>query len=219
MTLFRERARAVRPDVDWQTVEPAVAHVCRRLDGIPLALELAAARTRSLSVDEIAGHLDDRFRLLTGGARDLPVRQQTLRAAVDWTYEALPAGEARLFDRLSVFAGTFPLEAAEQVCADGDLESGEVLVLLAGLVDRSLVLAEPIGPRTRYRLLETLRQYGAERLAASGDGPAVRDRHLAWAMESAARADRRLLRAAQAARSRRAPSRSWSWPTTTSGPP
>ena len=192
MALFRERARAVRPDVDWQTVEPAVAHVCRRLDGIPLALELAAARTRSLSVDEIAGHLDDRFRLLTGGARDLPVRQQTLRAAVDWTYEALPAGEARLFDRLSVFAGTFPLEAAEQVCADGDLESGEVLVLLAGLVDRSLVLAEPLGPRTRYRLLETLRQYGAERLAASGDGPAVRDRHLAWAMESAARADRRL---------------------------
>ncbi|MEO6121165.1 MAG: BTAD domain-containing putative transcriptional regulator, partial [Acidimicrobiales bacterium] len=193
VTLFGDRARSARPDLDWNHPPPAVAQVCRRLDGIPLALELAAARTRALSVEEIAHRLDDRFRLLAGGDRSLPARHRTLRAVVDWTYDALPPGEARLFDRLSVFAGGFPAEAAEQVCGAGELDPGEVLVLLAALVDRSLVVAESTeGTRTRYRLLETLQQYGAERLAGSPEGPALRDRHLAWAMELAGEADAQL---------------------------
>jgi len=189
--LFADRARAARPDRELDRA--AVEQVCRRLDGIPLAIELAAARTRALSVADIARHLDDRFRLLTGGGRDLPARHQTLRAAVDWTYEALPREEAALFDRLSVFAGGFPAEAAEQVCAGGEVEGASVMVLVASLVDRSLVLAD-VAPAVlaRFRLLETLREYGAERLSASGEGPAVRDRHLAWAMELAAQAHRRL---------------------------
>ncbi|MGH9181439.1 MAG: ATP-binding protein, partial [Acidimicrobiales bacterium] len=195
--LFRERARAARPDLDWDGPSPAVAQICRRLDGIPLAVELAAARTRAMSVDEIAAHLaahlDSRFALLTGGDRTLPARQQTLQAAVEWTYQALPPVEARLFDRLSVFAGGFSLRAAEQVCAGGYLEPAGTLGLVAALVDRSLVLMEPAAAGgTRYRLLETLRQFGRARLGQSNEGPAVADRHLAWAMDLATQADRRL---------------------------
>jgi len=195
--LFCQRARAARPDLDCDEGSPAVAQVCRRLDGIPLALELAAARTRALPVADIAAHLDDRFHLLTGGGRDRPARHQTLRAAVDWTYQGLPAAEARLFEALSVFAGPFSLDAARQV-AGADDGPGGVLAGLIGLVDRSLVQADLAGGKGRYRLLETLRHYGAERLEASGRGPAVRDRHLAWAMALAAAADAHLGGARQA---------------------
>jgi tetratricopeptide (TPR) repeat protein len=174
-----------------------VAQVCRRLDGIPLAIELAAARVRVLSVEQIAARLDDRFRLLGAPHRGALPHQQTLRAAMDWSYDLLSEAERLLLGRLSVFAGGFTLEAAEEICADersadappGDrcqgLEVMEILDLLTGLVNKSLVLAEEeVMPR--YRLLETIRQYGAEKLAggseasASGEGARLRARHREW---------------------------------------
>jgi predicted ATPase/DNA-binding SARP family transcriptional activator len=198
--LFTERARAVRPDFTVSDDAPALDHLCRRLDNIPLAIELAAARTSALSVQEIAARLDDRFRLLSGGARTAVPRQQTLRAMVDWTYDALSDDERRVFDRLAVFGSSFDLEAAEEVVADsvgagdtaGDgVEAGDVVEALTGLVNKSLVLVErPTGDdRTRYRLLETMRHYARERLAESGRATAVRSRHLARAVAIAARAE------------------------------
>ena len=157
-----------------------MAEVCRRLDGIPLALELAAARVRVLSVEQLAARLDDRFRLLTGGGRTALPRHQTLQATVDWSHDLLSEPERALFRRLAVFAGGFPLEGAEAVCAGGAVESAEVLDLVTALVDKSLVVAEPRGPERRYRLLETLRQYAAERLLQAGEDAALRDRHLDW---------------------------------------
>jgi tetratricopeptide (TPR) repeat protein len=146
-----------------------VAELCRRLDGIPLALELAAAWTRLLSVEQLALRLDDRFRLLTGGSRTALPRQQTLRAAFDWSYELLGERERQLFGRLAVFAGGFTPEAAEAVCAGDGIERADVLALLARLVDTSLVQTDerPDGD-TRYRLLETVRQYARERLHLEG---------------------------------------------------
>jgi predicted ATPase/transcriptional regulator with XRE-family HTH domain len=163
----------------------AVAQVCARLDGMPLAIELAAARVGSLPVESIAARLDDRFRLLTAGSRTALPRQQTLRAALDWSYDLLGEGEQRLLDRLSVFAGGCTLEAAEAVCAGPGVEAWEVLDLLGSLVNKSLVLLEDGGTEEeqgRYRLLETVRQYGWERLAADGETADVRDRHLAWCL-------------------------------------
>jgi predicted ATPase/DNA-binding SARP family transcriptional activator/Tfp pilus assembly protein PilF len=186
MALFTERAQGVRPDfVVTETTAPALAQLCRRLDNIPLAIELAAARTSALSVEEIAERLDDRFRLLSGGARTAVPRQQTLRAMVDWTYDALSDAERRVFDRLAVFGSSFDLEAAEQVVGDN-----EVLDVLTGLVNKSLVVAERpgAGGRTRYRLLETMRLYARERLAESGDASEVRTRHLARAVAIATEA-------------------------------
>src|SRR5262249_41289423 len=137
----------------------AVAQICQRLDGIPLALELAAARVKLLTVDQIAERLDDRFRLLTGGSRTALPRHQTLRAAIDWSYDLLAEPERTLLRRLSVFAGGWTLEAAEAVCADENLAADAVLELLAHLVDKSLVLVEESGEgEVRYRLLETMRQ-------------------------------------------------------------
>lgn len=169
----------------------AVAEVCRRLDGIPLALEFAAALVRGLPVEEVAARLDDRFRLLTGGRRTALGRQQTLRALVDWSYDLLAPPEQRLFARLSVFAGAFTLEAAEAVCGESDAEEGTisgVLALLLRLVDTSFVLVDDGSGRApgpdgvaRYRLLETLREYGRERLVADpAAATSLRDRHLGY---------------------------------------
>jgi predicted ATPase/Tfp pilus assembly protein PilF len=202
MALFTERAQAVRADFTvCDEAAPALAQLCRRLDNIPLAIELAAARTSALSVEEIAARLDDRFRLLSGGARTAVPRQQTLRAMVDWTYDALSDVERRVFDRLAVFGSAFDLEAAELVVAGDGVGPGDVVEILAGLVDKSLVLAErpASAPTTRYRLLETIRHYARERLAESGQAAAVRSRHLARAVDLAQTAERDMGGADQAA--------------------
>ena len=187
IALFTERAQAVRADFAvTESSAPALAHLCRRLDNIPFAIELAAARTAALSVEEIAERLDDRFRLLSGGARTAVPRQQTLRAMVDWTYDALSERERRVFDRLAVFGSSFDLEAAEQVVGTAD-----VLDTLTGLVNKSLVVVERsgAGSRSRYRLLETMRFYARERLAESGAASEVRTRHLARAVAIATEAE------------------------------
>jgi predicted ATPase/class 3 adenylate cyclase len=159
---------------------PAVAEVCHRLDGIPLALELAAARVKALPVEQIARRLDDRFRLLTGGSRTLLPRQQTLQAAIDWSYDLLSEGERVLLRRLSVFAGGLTLGAAEVVCSGEGVEEWEVLDLVSQLVDRSLLVAEEAGGEGRYRLLETIREYGAEKLEGAAEGERLRERHRDW---------------------------------------
>jgi predicted ATPase len=164
--LFTERAAMHRQGFALDAANAAVvAAVCVRLDGIPLALELAAARLGSLSVAEISSRLDQRFRLLTGGSRTALPRHQTLRALIDWSYDLLNPAEQILLDRLSVFAGGWTLEAAETVTSRGGTGEGQVLDHLAALVGKSLVLAEEIRGSTRYRLLETIRHYAAERLA------------------------------------------------------
>lgn len=157
----------------------ALASVCQRLDGIPLAIELAAARLRSLSVEEINAKLDQRFRLLTGGSRTALPRQQTLRSLIDWSYDLLNEAEKALLCRLAVFAGGWTLESAEHVCAGGVVLEGDVLDLLTSLCDKNLVLAEHEGGETRYRMLETVRQYCRDRLLESGEGGELRNRHLA----------------------------------------
>ena len=177
MHLFIERARAVQPRfVPTHQNAEQVAAICQRLDGIPLALELAAARMRALAVAEIAARLSDRFRLLTGGAETVLPRQQTLRACIDWSYELLSGTERALLSRLSVFAGGFTLAAAEAVGAGREIEHAHVFDLLAQLVDKSLV--EIDAGTGRYRLLETVRQYAQERLNEAGDGEEVRARHV-----------------------------------------
>jgi non-specific serine/threonine protein kinase len=184
--LFCQRVRAARSDFDLdETNAKAVSQICVRLDGLPLAVELAAARCREMSPQEVAERLDDRFRLLTGGSRLALPRQRTLEATVAWSYELLSPSEQRIFERLSVFAGSCSLEAAERVCADDEIEA-PVVDLMANLVDRSLVAAEPsFDGRMRYRLLETLRQFGRDRLLARGDLGLTRDRHLAWMVDHA----------------------------------
>jgi predicted ATPase/class 3 adenylate cyclase len=169
VALFLERARAQGASLpaDEQTA-PLVVSICRRLDGLPLAIELAAARLRSLSLADLAGRLDQRFRLLTGGSRTAPGRQQTLRATVEWSYSLLNAAERSLLGRLAVFAESFDLGAAEAVCGFGDIDQFDVVGLLGSLVDKSLVVADPAGPALRYRLLETIRQFAAENLAQAG---------------------------------------------------
>ena len=163
--LFVERTAAVRPDFTLtEQNASAVAEVCYRLDGIPLAIELAAARTKVLSVQEISARLGDSFRVLTAGSRTATSRQRTLHATMDWSHELLCQKERVLFRRLSVFAGGFTLEAAESICAGEALQRDEVLELLSQLVDKSLVVAQERGKAARYRLLETIRQYGWERL-------------------------------------------------------
>ncbi len=185
--LFVDRARAAQPSfrVDVRNA-PAVAQICHRLDGIPLALELAAARTRALSVEAIAARLNDRFRLLVTGDRTVLPRQRTLRALIDWSYDLLPAPERALFERLAVFAGGFTLDAAEAVAAFGDVAQADVLDLLAHLVEKSLVQMEAGG--ARYRMLETVREYAREKLGATGDAAPARDRHLLYFVDFAERA-------------------------------
>ena len=174
VTLFADRARAhgVALAVDEQT-GPLVVSVCRRLDGMPLAIELAAARLRSLSLSSLGDRLDQRFRLLTGGSRTALERQQTLRATVDWSYSLLTGAEQVLLARLSVFAGSFDLDAAEAVCGFPGIDMLDVAGLLGSLVDKSLVVAEPAGGTLCYRLLETIRLFAAERLVEAGGDEAA----------------------------------------------
>ena len=188
--LFIERAQAVQPSFAVTTANaPAMAQVCFHLDGIPLAIELAAARVRSLSAEEINRRLDQRFRLLTGGARNVLPRQQTLRALIDWSYDLLTGAEKALLCRLSVFVGGWTLSAAEAVCAGEPVKDWEVLDLLTALVDKSLVAAERWGNGTRYRLLETVRQYGGDRLRESGESEAVSGRVAAYFLALAEEAE------------------------------
>jgi predicted ATPase/class 3 adenylate cyclase/DNA-binding CsgD family transcriptional regulator len=176
--LFTDRARHARPDFAvTDDNAPVLAEICRRLDGVPLAIELAAARVRALSLAEILESLHDRFRLLTGGARTAVRRQQTLRASVDWSHALLTEPERVLFRRLAVFMGGFDLKAAQAVTGGGDVQRYQVLDQLTLLVDKSLVVADDSGSRTRYRLLETVRQYALEKLGESGEADAVRGRH------------------------------------------
>lgn len=176
--LFADRARRARSEFNITDDDlPAVKEICRRLDGMPLAIELAAARVRALSLDEIVESLHDRFRLLTGGRRTAVRRQQTLRASVDWSHALLTEPERVLFRRLAPFMGGFDLAAARAVAGDTEVERYQVLDQLTLLVDKSLVLADDTGGGMRYRLLETVRQYALEKLGESGEADAVRARH------------------------------------------
>jgi predicted ATPase len=193
--LFVDRAVATAPGftVTGENA-PAVAEVCQRLDGLPLALELAAARVKALTAEQIADRLDDRFRLLTGGSRTVLPRQQTLRAAMDWSYDLLSEQERAVLQRLSVFAGGWTLEAAEDVCAGDLVEKEQVIDLLTQLVDKSLVTAETHGRNAWYRMLETVRQYGRIRLEEAGETARIRSRHLDWYLALAEQARPNFLR-------------------------
>jgi non-specific serine/threonine protein kinase len=179
--LFIECAAAVLPSFTLTQENAAVVlQICRRLDGIPLATELAAARVNVLSVEQIAARLDDAYRLLTGGRRTALPRQQTLRATMDWSYSLLSEQERNLFRRLSIFVGSFPLETAEAICSDEGIREGEILEVLAHLVDKSLVVVEEREGEKRYRLLETIRQYSQERLWEAGEVARLQERHWTW---------------------------------------
>ena len=176
--LFVDRARRARSDFTMTDDDVHTAReICCRIDGMPLAIELAAARVRALSLDEIVGSLNDRFRLLTGGGRTAVRRQQTLRASVDWSHALLTEPERVLFRRLAPFMGGFDLAAARAVAGSTEVERYQVLDQLTLLVDKSLVVADDTGGRMRYRLLETVRQYALEKLGESGDADTVRTRH------------------------------------------
>jgi predicted ATPase/class 3 adenylate cyclase len=220
--LFLDRAASSSPSfaaTDHNV--PVIARLCRQLDGIPLAIELAATRVKSLPVEQIAERLADRFRLLTGGSRTALPRQQTLRALIDWSYELLSEPERELFHRLTVFVGGFTLEAAETVCCTDEVAGSgqsavgktlqadsllpttyyllpDVLDLLTALVDKSLLVSEEQGGRARYRMLETLRQYGREKLAQCGREPDLQARHLAYFLGVAEEAERKLRGSEQA---------------------
>ncbi len=176
--LFTDRARLVSPDFAVTDDNAAtVAEICQRLDGMPLAIELAAARVRALSLSDILTGLQDRFRMLTGGVRTSVRRQQTLRASVDWSHALLTEVDRVLFRRLAVFQGGFDLDAAQAVVTDQHLQRHQVFDEVALLVDKSLVVCENTSGPTRYRLLETVRQYALEKLGESGEADAVRARH------------------------------------------
>jgi predicted ATPase/DNA-binding CsgD family transcriptional regulator len=184
--LFVERAKAVASTFELTEQNAhAVTRLCQRLDGMPLAIELAAARMRVLSVERIASRLDESFGLLRSGSRIALPRQRTLRATIDWSHDLLGQKEQILFRRLSVFAGGFTLDAAEAVCAGGDLQRDEALDLLTHLVDKSLVLIEEHSGEPRFQLLQTVRQYGREKLEESGERAAMRRNHAAFFLELA----------------------------------
>jgi non-specific serine/threonine protein kinase len=200
VSLFVDRARLVMPD--YQATEhnaAAIARICQRLDGIPLAIEMAAARVNVLSAASLAERLEDSFRVLTGGSRTAMPRQQTLRAMIDWSYDLLTESERRLLQRLSVFAGGCTLEAVEVICADTTeaapepavpkIGDSEILDLLSSVVSKSMVNAERKPGDTRYRLLETVRQYAREKLHAAGEGDSVRSRHLRYFVQLAQEAE------------------------------
>ncbi len=191
--LFVERAAAVLPAFTVTNANAsALASVCHRLDGIPLAIELAAARVRVLSLEQIADRLDDRFRLLTGGSRSALPRQQTLRALIDWSFELLTLSEQTLLARLAVFAGGLTLDAAEAVTVGNGIEDWEALDLLTGLVDKSLVLAQAQGESARYHLQETVRQYARELPLFLDDAARIRRRHGHYFVTLAEEADPQL---------------------------
>ena len=197
--LFIDRAALIQPRFAVTNMNAAaIAQICHRLDGIPLAIELAAARVKALSAEQICGRLDDRFHLLTGGVRTALPRQQTLRALVDWSHDLLSEKEKTLWRRLSVFAGGWTLEAAEFVTAGNGLERHEVLDLLSHLVEKSLVNTKPEAAGTvRYSLLETIRQYGRQKLAETEEGGWLRTHHLEYFMQLAERAEPQLFVASQ----------------------
>ncbi|WP_327174701.1 regulator [Streptomyces sp. NBC_01335] len=181
LELFAARAQALRPGFALTgAARETVRELCRRLDGIPLALELAAGRMRALAPEQILQRLDDRFRLLTGGSRSAPPRHQTLRTAIGWSHELCAPGERLLWARLSVFAGQFDLEAAEYICGGPDLPADTVLDVLDALLAQSVVVREDSPAGTRYRLLDTIREYGAQWLSAAGDAERLRRRHRDW---------------------------------------
>ena len=198
--LFIDRALLVTPHfvVDKDNA-PFIAQICYRLDGIPLAIELAAARIKMMSVDQISARLDDRFRLLTGGARTALPRQQTLRALIDWSYDILSDNERLLLRRLSVFAGGWTLEAVEQVCSGDGIEAYDVLDLLTQLVNKSLVVVieHSQSSETRYRMLETIRQYAREKLLEAGGSEIIRQQHLNYFTKLAEQAEPELYRSDQ----------------------
>ncbi len=193
--LFAERAALSQPGFSVTDSNAAsVAQICHRLDGIPLAIEFAAARVKVLSVDQIAARLDDRFHLLTAGARKTFPRHQTLQATMDWSYDLLSAPERTVLRRLSVFAGGWTLEAAEAICPSDGLEAFDILDVLTQLVDKSLVAAETPDGEARYRLLETVRQYAHDRLQESGEADDARRRHRDWYLTLAEQAQSELNR-------------------------
>ena len=182
--LFVERAQEQRPDFELNEAEaPAVAELVARLEGIPLALELAAARLRALSVADVNRRLQNRYKLLTGGSIVRDERQQTLRALVDWSYDMLEPPEQAVLQRLAVFRSGFDLAAAEAVCAGEDIEPDDVMDMLTSLVEKSLVTMEQHDGQTRYRMLETIREYAAEKLAEAGDARAAVARHCRYFFE------------------------------------
>ncbi|MEO3811207.1 BTAD domain-containing putative transcriptional regulator [Sphaerisporangium sp. B11E5] len=195
--LLRDRADLVRKDIgsDAHTLA-AMARICRSLDGMPLAIELAAARLRTMPIDQVARRLDDRFRLLTGGSRTALPRHKTLRAVVDWSWDLLTEAERGALRRLSVFSGGASLEAAERVCGDGTSAGEPVLDVLTALIEKSLLLADGDGT-PRYRMLDTIREYAAHRLAEAGETLPARRAHLAYFTELAETADPHLRRAGQ----------------------
>ena len=190
IVLFADRAHGI--DHRFALTDenaPVVAELCRRLDGIPLAIELAAARVNQLSPKALAEKLENRFRILTSGERTARARQQTMRATIDWSYDLLSAPEQRVFDRLSVFAGGCALTTATTVCGDEGMTEYDVFDLLSSLVDKSLVVVDPEGSEPRYRLLESFRQYANEKLVARGEQVLIAHRHALASFELAERLD------------------------------
>jgi predicted ATPase/DNA-binding CsgD family transcriptional regulator len=191
LRLLVDRAAAVAPGFALTDENASAAcEICRRLDGLPLAIELAAVRLASMTADDLRERLDDRLRLLAAAPGGRPERSQTLRATVDWSYELLSAEERTLWRRTSVFAGSFGLEAAEQVCSGAGLERERIVDVIGSLVAKSILTLARGGRRGRYRLLETLRLYGAQRLAESGEGDELARRHAAWYAERISGGDR-----------------------------
>jgi len=197
VSLFAERGAAAVPGfVLTETNAGTVAGICHRLDGLPLPIELAAARLRAMSPEQILGRLTDRYSLLTRGDRGAPTRQQTLRLSIDWSFELCTAREQLVWGRLAVFAGTFELDAAEQVCG-ADLDPDELLDTVTSLVEKSILIREEHGSVVRFRMLETLREYGYEKLEQTGEGIALRRRHLDWCEALALAADAEWISARQ----------------------
>jgi predicted ATPase len=190
VALFADRALLV--DQSFRLGDdnaPLVSDICRRLDGIPLAIELAAARVKVLSIPNLAQRLNERFKILTGGSRTALPRQKTLRALFDWSYDLLSPEERALFNRVAIFAGSFTLDAAGSVCADHGIDQNDVLDLVASLSDKSLVVADTTGDQERYRVLESTRQYALGKLEASGVAARPPRRHADYFLDAARKAD------------------------------
>jgi predicted ATPase len=193
VALFEDRAGAVSGSFQLTSeMAPALADVCQRLDGIPLAIELAASRLKVLSLTQVRDRLDDRFGLLAGGSRTALPRQQTLRATIDWSHQLLSSTEQALLRRLSVFSGGCSLDAVEAICAGDPLQLGSTVDVLTGLVDKSLILVEPSPASARYRFLDTIRDYARERLLAEAEAESCRNRHFEWFVALAVEARARL---------------------------
>ena len=179
--LFLDRAKAVSPDFTVTSANAfRITKLCSSLDGIPLAIELAAARVNSLSIDQITAKLDDRFRLLTGGRRTAPKRQQTLKALIDWSYDLLSPAEQSVFRRMGIYVGSASLESIEAVCVSEEVSANDVFEIISMIIDKSLIIAEKNDNNTRYRMLETIREYAVERLREVDEEDIARERYLEW---------------------------------------